>query len=279
MQFVKDDGGRAAAGFKGDTGDCVVRAVAIATGRPYPDVYRELSELQRRQRRGKRPLKGASSVRNGTYTKRKWFRDYMAGLGWRFVPTMGIGTGCTVHLVDGELPMGRLIVSLSKHYAAVLDGVVHDTYDPQRSVHYVRSGGGGAGGPDELQPGEWRNANGICGISHRCVYGYWVEAAKAPEPMPPLDEDLPPGQHPVDVDPGEEAAGHADGLDAARVEAIQFAGKLASLTLAVGLVHDELLRRKEWELAQQLLELFKLPEELQLLLVDKIREPGLCSGQ
>ena len=32
MPFVKDDGGRAAAGFKGSTGDCVTRAVCIASG-------------------------------------------------------------------------------------------------------------------------------------------------------------------------------------------------------------------------------------------------------
>jgi len=32
IKFVKHDGGRAAAGFKGKSGDCVTRAIAIATG-------------------------------------------------------------------------------------------------------------------------------------------------------------------------------------------------------------------------------------------------------
>ena len=31
MRFVYDDGGRKAAGYKGDTSDCTVRAIAIAT--------------------------------------------------------------------------------------------------------------------------------------------------------------------------------------------------------------------------------------------------------
>lgn len=31
-KFVRDDGGRAAAGYSGTAGDCVVRAIAIATG-------------------------------------------------------------------------------------------------------------------------------------------------------------------------------------------------------------------------------------------------------
>jgi hypothetical protein len=176
MNFVYDDGGRRAAGFKGDTGDCVVRAISIATGIPYADVYRDISERQRAQRVTSRTRKGSRSVRNGTYVKRKWFKDYMRGIGWEFVPTMSIGSGCTVHLHDGELPPGRLIVAVSKHYTAVIDGVVRDIFDPQKETHYVRSGGGGVGGPDELRPGEWRNSNGICGIARRCVYGYWRKA-------------------------------------------------------------------------------------------------------
>lgn len=178
MKWEYDDGGRRAAGFKGDTGDCVVRAVAIATGLPYGEVYQGISRLQRTQRVTKHTRKGLRSVRNGTYTRRKWFKDYMARLGWVWTPTMAIGAGCTVHLHDGELPPGRLIVALSRHYTAVIDGVIRDTYDPQRSSHYVRSGGGGAGGPSELRPGEWRNSNGICGISRRCVYGYWHRPSK-----------------------------------------------------------------------------------------------------
>lgn len=37
--FVKDDGGRGAAGFSGSTRDCVTRAIAIASQRPYAEVY------------------------------------------------------------------------------------------------------------------------------------------------------------------------------------------------------------------------------------------------
>jgi hypothetical protein len=57
---------------------------------------------------------------------------------------MGIGTGCTVHLKADELPAGRIIVRLSGHYAAVIDGVLHDTSDCSRD-------------------------------GTRCVYGYWVK--------------------------------------------------------------------------------------------------------
>lgn len=39
MTFQFDDGGRAAAGYKGTTGDCACRAIAIASGRPYQEIY------------------------------------------------------------------------------------------------------------------------------------------------------------------------------------------------------------------------------------------------
>ena len=42
MTWTFDDGGRAAAGYKGNAGDCVVRAIAIASGGPYSEVYKDL---------------------------------------------------------------------------------------------------------------------------------------------------------------------------------------------------------------------------------------------
>ena len=35
MNWVYDDGGRNAAGFRGKAGDCVARSIAIATRLPY----------------------------------------------------------------------------------------------------------------------------------------------------------------------------------------------------------------------------------------------------
>lgn len=42
MDFVWNDGGRAASGFVGLAGDCATRAIAIATGTAYRDVYDKL---------------------------------------------------------------------------------------------------------------------------------------------------------------------------------------------------------------------------------------------
>jgi hypothetical protein len=93
IPFEQDDGGRAAAGFRGTTGDCVTRAIAIAAQRDYREVYDALHE---------------AALSDAAYMR----------------------------------PPGRLVVRLSKHVAAVVDGVLHDTYDCSR---------GGT----------------------RCVYGYW----------------------------------------------------------------------------------------------------------
>ena len=56
----------------------------------------------------------------------------MESLGWQWTPTMRIGSGCKVHLRADELPAGRLVVSVSRHVVAVVDGVVHDTHDSTR---------------------------------------------------------------------------------------------------------------------------------------------------
>lgn len=154
MEWIFDDGGRAEAGYKGRTGDCVCRAFAIVTGRPYKEVYDLINEFAKNERTGKRK-KGISNARSGgvyNYTIKKLGEYY--GLTW--VPTMKIGQGCKVHLNADELPKGRIICSLSKHYTAVIDGVIHDTYDPNNRGYVVDGYG-----------------NDI--TTERCVYGYWYK--------------------------------------------------------------------------------------------------------
>jgi hypothetical protein len=141
MEWLFDDGGRKAAGFKGVAGDCAARSIAIATRRPYLEVYEALNEFAAKERTGKRK-RGKSSARTGVYTTT--IRRYMKSIGWKWIPTMAIGSGCKVHLTDGELPNGRLVVSVSRHLTAVIEGEIRDTFDPQRD-------------------------------DKRCVYGYFVE--------------------------------------------------------------------------------------------------------
>ena len=62
MTWVYDDGGRAEAGYKGSAGDCVCRAIAIATQRPYKEVYDLINALAKAERKSKL---AKSSARNG----------------------------------------------------------------------------------------------------------------------------------------------------------------------------------------------------------------------
>ena len=42
LRFQINDGGRSAAGYKGQAGDCAVRSIAIVTGLPYQKIYDDL---------------------------------------------------------------------------------------------------------------------------------------------------------------------------------------------------------------------------------------------
>jgi len=129
-EAFKDDGGREKAGYKGSSGDCVVRAIAIATRTPYKKVYTDLFEINRTKsgfvREGKNP-----SPRNGATTS-KTIREYLTKRGWVWTPTMGVGTGCKVHLRAEELPGGTVIAVVTRHLTTLIDGVIHDNYDPSR---------------------------------------------------------------------------------------------------------------------------------------------------
>lgn len=152
MRFKYNDGGRKAAGFEGDTRDCVCRAIAIATMQDYAVVYRDLAEMAKMERLSKHK-RSKSHPRTGVH--KATTRRYMDSVGWVWVPTMKIGQGCKVHLREEELPSGRLVVSVSRHLTAVIDGVIHDTYDPQRLAV-------------DCAEADKADINGT-----RCVYGYW----------------------------------------------------------------------------------------------------------
>lgn len=138
MIWEDNDGGRAAAGFKGSAGDCVVRAIAIADEQDYLAVYNDLGSLMRQL---PRKAQGMRTPRDGV--PMPIVHEYLRGQGWDWTPTMQIGQGCTVHLRPTELPAGRVIARVTRHLCAVIDGVLHDTSDVSR-------------------------------MGTRCVYGYWT---------------------------------------------------------------------------------------------------------
>ena len=134
MELIYDDGGRSRY-FKGQCGDCVCRAITIASGMDYKQVYDTIFKTM-----GETP-------RNGVMTKSAKFKRMMASIGFRWVATSGIGSHQAVHFIQGELPEGRLVCATAKHYVAVVDNKVRDIFDPR-----INDFG-----------------------DHRKIYGYWIK--------------------------------------------------------------------------------------------------------
>jgi len=139
MEVIISDGGREDAGYTGkNSRDCVCRAISIATQQDYQSVYDSLNGFSKSER----PRGNKKRSHSNAGVQKATIKRYMSSIGWTWTPTMKIGSGCKVHLRKEELPEGRLVVSVSKHLVAVIDGVIYDNHDPSR---------GGS----------------------RCVYGYW----------------------------------------------------------------------------------------------------------
>ena len=129
MKWNYNDGGRSKYFRAASNRDCVIRAVAIAAQADYKEVYDTCKKIS-----GKTPADGVT---------KKDVKKLLARYNGQWVPTMGIGTGCKTHLKDGELPAkGRIVCQCSGHLTAVTDGVIQDTFNPDRN-------------------------------ETRCVYGYW----------------------------------------------------------------------------------------------------------
>lgn len=129
MEFKYNDGGREKAGFKGTTGDCVTRAIAIATGKDYKEIYDRIYELSKNERTGKKK-RDISNPRKGVY--RTTFKKILKEEGFERIPTSGIGIGFKARLRKEDLPSGTIICQVSKHFTCVVDGVINDTYNPSR---------------------------------------------------------------------------------------------------------------------------------------------------
>lgn len=143
MRWLYNDGGRSKY-FKGATNDCVCRAISIATGKDYKEVYDLINKCAKEYRK-KKPDDN-SHARYGVSKELTY--KILTDLGYKWVPKMYFGKGCTTHLRDGELPKkGTLIVSVSKHLTCIKDNIIYDIFDPRR---------------DE--------GNG------RCCYGYYIKA-------------------------------------------------------------------------------------------------------
>ena len=105
MQFIKDDGGRDKyfpLKYKKDyTGDCVIRAIAIATCTDYKRVWDDLFDLGHRM--GHLP------------NDRRVFEEYLACIGWEKHKPMRKSNGRKYKLKNLPIDDGYYIVHTRKH--------------------------------------------------------------------------------------------------------------------------------------------------------------------
>lgn len=120
--WVLSDGGRSQSKRSAQKNDCTVRALAIARGLPYDEAYDILKDA------GRKCSRGFDFVR--WIATQPWATKiaFPAAKGQR---RMTPAQFCIDH------PRGTFILRVSKHVFAVVDGVVHDTFEnrPDRCVY------------------------------------------------------------------------------------------------------------------------------------------------
>lgn len=148
------DGGHREAGMRGKGRNaCVPRAIAIALDLDYRETHDALEAAQQewattgRTSKAKRRAAGRTIAQEGVH--KPVYTAFLAKRGWHHVSLMEVGKQRERNPRFVDLPTtGTIIANVSKHLTAVIDGVIHDAYDPTR---------GGT----------------------RTVYGYWTKGGDA----------------------------------------------------------------------------------------------------
>ena len=120
--FELDDGGRSRH-YKGKTGDCVVRALAIATGTDYKEIFKELLDIS--YEIGHMPntheVEKVFLERHG-FTKNKTPRNIK-------------GKKISVRAFTTIAPKGRIVARTREHSVAIVNNVARDTWLDERCVN------------------------------------------------------------------------------------------------------------------------------------------------
>ena len=121
--YIYDDGGRKAAGYKGDAGDCGARALAIAHPMDYKEAYKLLAQANK-------DFGFSKSARNGIM--KEVYESVLNTLGYEW---------CKAPKFEGRKARprdleGTVIARQAGHYVAVFEGGVFDTWDSSRRMVY-----------------------------------------------------------------------------------------------------------------------------------------------
>jgi hypothetical protein len=120
---IINDGGRSLSKRPKAANDCSVRAVAIAFNIPYDEAYDQMAAAGRKCGQGIKPKDWKAWIK----TRATW-QAFQAVKG---SPRMNAVTFCATH------PHGRYILSFAGHFAAAVDGQIHDVvgFESNRCVY------------------------------------------------------------------------------------------------------------------------------------------------
>ena len=124
MALIYNDGGRAKAGYKGKAGDCVVRAIAIATASDYKEIYNLVAAANKDFGFGK-------SARNGIHKQVSSYVLKNLGFKWCAAPKF-VGRKARTY----DMPNGIVIAKQAHHLVCVIDGIAFDTFDSTKKMVY-----------------------------------------------------------------------------------------------------------------------------------------------
>lgn len=122
--YIENDGGRKAAGFKAKSNDCAIRSLSIAANIEYKEAMMLIKEFSAK---GK---KGNKAIANGVY--REDFDAALRSIGWQWHQAPKFeGRKARYSDIDGIA-----ILRMAKHFAAVVNGELHDTWDSSGKMVY-----------------------------------------------------------------------------------------------------------------------------------------------
>lgn len=125
MVYVFNDGGKADTGRKGKSGDCVVRAIAIANNMDYETAYRMVAQEAANYGFKKSARDGIHNIVRDAVLKK---------LGWVWVSAPKIA-GRKARCAD-LLAEGIVIARQARHIVAVNYGIPHDIFDSSNKMIY-----------------------------------------------------------------------------------------------------------------------------------------------
>ncbi len=95
--------------------DCTIRAISLATNRPWEVIFDELSNYAREE--------------GITFSEVEFINDYLSKRYERFCQDPKNKTETVGDFANLKLP-GRWLVTMGGHITCVIDGVIYDIFDP-----------------------------------------------------------------------------------------------------------------------------------------------------